>query len=128
MQDLILQIFGLQGWEWVIILFVVLLLFGSKKVPELARNLGKAVSEFQRGKAEFERQLMEVTTLTTPSSPPPSTSKIESTQKTQESQVIREVTESERLLKIAQELGIATEGKTSEQLKEEIKKALENLK
>lgn len=127
MQDLILQIFGLQGWEWVIILFVILILFGSKKVPELARNLGKAVSEFQKGKAEFERQIMEVSTLTTPS-PPPTTPKIESTEKTQESQVIREVTESERLLKIAQDLGIATEGKTNEQLKEEIKKVLENLK
>ena len=31
----------IQGWEWVIILLAVLLLFGAKKLPELAKGLGK---------------------------------------------------------------------------------------
>jgi len=35
--------------ELLIILAVVLLVFGSKKVPELARSLGQATSEFRRG-------------------------------------------------------------------------------
>ncbi|MEY3412577.1 MAG: hypothetical protein RIQ70_1265, partial [Bacteroidota bacterium] len=32
---------GLGGWEVLLILFVVLLLFGAKKIPELARGLGR---------------------------------------------------------------------------------------
>lgn len=36
------------GWELIVILFVVLLLFGGKKLPELARNLGKGLREFKK--------------------------------------------------------------------------------
>lgn len=36
------------GWELIVILFVVLLLFGGKKLPELARNLGKGLHEFKK--------------------------------------------------------------------------------
>jgi len=38
--------------EWIIIGIVLLLLFGSSKIPELARNLGRAQSELKRGLAE----------------------------------------------------------------------------
>lgn len=38
---------GMQ--ELLIILFLVLLLFGSKRLPELARSIGEAVREFQKG-------------------------------------------------------------------------------
>ena len=38
---------GMKGWEIVIILFVVLLLFGGKKIPELMRGLGKGMKEFK---------------------------------------------------------------------------------
>lgn len=34
---------GLRGQEWLIILFIVLLLFGAKKLPEMARGLGRSV-------------------------------------------------------------------------------------
>lgn len=34
---------GPQGWEWIIILVIVLLLFGSKKLPDLARGLGRSM-------------------------------------------------------------------------------------
>jgi sec-independent protein translocase protein TatA len=44
------------GWEWIIILFVVLLLFGSKKLPELARSIGKSISEFKKGKDDAENE------------------------------------------------------------------------
>ena len=37
------------GAEWVIILLIVLLLFGSKKLPELARGLGKSITNFKSG-------------------------------------------------------------------------------
>jgi sec-independent protein translocase protein TatA len=53
----VLQIFGLHGWEWLIIFFVVLLLFGANKIPEIARNLGRALGEFQKARAEVEREL-----------------------------------------------------------------------
>lgn len=38
--------------ELLIVLAVVLLLFGSKKLPELARGLGQAAHEFRRGREE----------------------------------------------------------------------------
>ena len=38
--------------EILLIVFVILLLFGSKKLPELARSLGKSLNEFKRGQME----------------------------------------------------------------------------
>ena len=46
------------GGEWLIILVVVLLLFGTKKLPDLARSLGKSVSEFKKGQNEFQGALL----------------------------------------------------------------------
>jgi sec-independent protein translocase protein TatA len=43
---------NLGGPELLIVLAVVLLIFGSKKVPELARSLGKAQKEFKDGMKE----------------------------------------------------------------------------
>ena len=44
---------GMQGApEILLIVFVVLLLFGAKKLPELARSLGKSLNEFKRGQHE----------------------------------------------------------------------------
>jgi sec-independent protein translocase protein TatA len=42
-------------WEIILILVVVLLLFGAKRLPELSRSLGKSLSEFKRGRAEGEK-------------------------------------------------------------------------
>ncbi len=36
------------GWELIVILFVVLILFGGKRLPEFARNLGKGMREFKK--------------------------------------------------------------------------------
>ncbi|NGX61677.1 MAG: Sec-independent protein translocase protein TatA [Chlamydiae bacterium] len=36
------------GWELIVVLFLVLLLFGGKKLPDLARNLGKGMREFKK--------------------------------------------------------------------------------
>lgn len=46
-------------WEVIVILVVALLLFG-KRLPEVARSAGKAVSEFKKGMREGEEQLNEV--------------------------------------------------------------------
>ena len=53
----IASLFNLAGPDLLIIFFIVLLLFGSKKLPELARGLGQAVKEFNKAKDEFEREL-----------------------------------------------------------------------
>ncbi len=41
----------------VIILVIVLLLFGAKKIPELARGLGKSMGEFKKAREDFEREI-----------------------------------------------------------------------
>ena len=42
------------GWELIIVLVIVLLLFGSKKLPELARGLGKSITNFKSGLNEAQ--------------------------------------------------------------------------
>lgn len=44
------------GMEMVIILLVVILLFGAKKLPQLARSLGESINEFKKGKQELDLQ------------------------------------------------------------------------
>jgi sec-independent protein translocase protein TatA len=45
-----------SGTEWLIVAGVVLLLFGAKKLPELARSLGKSSREFKKGLQEGESE------------------------------------------------------------------------
>ena len=48
------------GWmEIVLIAFVVLLLFGGKKIPELMRGLGRGVREFKEGKDNVRKDVEE---------------------------------------------------------------------
>jgi sec-independent protein translocase protein TatA len=52
-----------SGWEILVVLFVVLLLFGSTRLPQLARGMGKSINEFKKGISdggkEDERELAE---------------------------------------------------------------------
>ena len=49
----ILGVAGLPGgMEVVLIIFVIILLFGARKLPELARSLGKSLSEFKKRQRE----------------------------------------------------------------------------
>lgn len=51
-------LFGMPGgWEWVIIVLVVLLLFGAKKIPELARGLGRGIREFKDATREIKDEI-----------------------------------------------------------------------
>lgn len=43
--------------EMIVIFLIVLLLFGAKKIPELARGVGKGMGEFKKAKTEFEREI-----------------------------------------------------------------------
>ncbi|NWG09338.1 MAG: twin-arginine translocase TatA/TatE family subunit [Nitrososphaerales archaeon] len=96
----VLQIAHME-WLWVI-LFVVVLLFGAKKIPEISRAMGRARGEFERGKQEMEKEMKEITQA--PSK--------------------KEESEREKLIRAATALGISTLGKTDEQLREEIQSAL----
>jgi len=40
------------GPEWIVVLVIVVLIFGAKKLPELARSVGKSTSEFKKGVSE----------------------------------------------------------------------------
>lgn len=44
---------GVPGWvEVLVVLLVIMLLFGAKRLPDLARSLGRSMSEFKRGRQE----------------------------------------------------------------------------
>ncbi len=47
--------FGMQ--EMVVIFIIILLLFGAKKLPELARGIGKSMGEFKKARDEFEHEI-----------------------------------------------------------------------
>ncbi len=46
-----------QGSEWFWIVLVIILLFGAKKLPELARSIGRSLGEFSRAKDDFEKEV-----------------------------------------------------------------------
>lgn len=50
---------GIGGPELMLILFIILLLFGANKLPELAKGLGKSVKEFKKAAADVEYQFKE---------------------------------------------------------------------
>jgi twin arginine-targeting protein translocase, TatA/E family len=59
MNTLSVLLFMPTGWEWVIILVVILLLFGGKKIPELMKGIGKGVRGFKDGLKEIESDIKE---------------------------------------------------------------------
>jgi len=48
---------GIGGPELMLIMFIVLLLFGANKLPELARGMGKAVREFKKATSTVETEM-----------------------------------------------------------------------
>ncbi len=58
MHPLVPLALGLPGGpEWFFLIALVLLFFGAKKLPELARGLGQSLGEFRRAKEEFDKEL-----------------------------------------------------------------------
>jgi sec-independent protein translocase protein TatA len=48
----------INGMEWIIIILVIVVIFfGAKKIPELARSMGRATSEFQKARVEAKKSL-----------------------------------------------------------------------
>jgi sec-independent protein translocase protein TatA len=48
---------SLGGQEIFVIFLIVLLLFGAKKLPELARGVGKSMGEFKKAREDFEKEI-----------------------------------------------------------------------
>ena len=46
----------LGGWEWILIIAVILLMFGGKKIPELMKGLGGGIKEFKNASKGEEQQ------------------------------------------------------------------------
>jgi sec-independent protein translocase protein TatA len=57
--------FGLGYQELLIILVIVLILFGAKRLPDLAKSLGSSVTEFKKGVAEINKDDAPAATATT---------------------------------------------------------------
>jgi len=53
----IASIMNLMGPDLMVIFLIVLLLFGAKKLPELARGMGRAIKEFSAARDEIQREL-----------------------------------------------------------------------
>ncbi len=71
----LLLIFSMPGGsEWILIILVVLLLFGGRKIPELMRGLGRGIREFNDAKNnvkdEIEQGMKEKEKNTSPTSQP----------------------------------------------------------
>ena len=103
----------LEGWEWLIIgvVAIVIIMWGPAKIPEFARSLGRAKGEFSKASKEFTDAANMTATApaaaVAPSAPSvPAASALKS--------------RDEVLVDTARSLGIETEGKTREQITEEI--------
>ena len=96
---------NIMGSEWMIIIFVALiLLFGTNKLPEAGKKIGKMVGEYNKAKIEMQNQINDMT-KTEPENP------------TIEGPV---QTERQKLERMAQTLRINTENKSDIELKNAI--------
>ena len=94
--------FFVAGNEWIFILIaVVVIFFGAKKIPDIAKSIGKATSEYERARIDAEREL-----------------------KDYKGQRVKR----EKLNEIAKALGVDAENKNDDELRMEIDKALKKEK
>jgi sec-independent protein translocase protein TatA len=64
-------LFNLGGGEIILILALVLILFGAKKLPELAKGLGTGIKEFKKATREVTDEIHSAMDETPPPPPPP---------------------------------------------------------
>jgi len=61
LSSLITQVFGVGGIEWIIIIIIgIVLIFGLRKIPELARSFGKASSEYEKARIQAKKELQDI--------------------------------------------------------------------
>lgn len=94
----LLAILGLQGAEWIVVILLIVLFFGAAKIPELARSMGRAKGEFEKGAREGEA----------------------AARKAEKEQTL-EGAEEERVRKAARELGIPVEGRSLTDVKADLR-------
>lgn len=101
---------NIGGSEWVIIILVgLILLFGSKKVPEVSRTLGRAAAEYEKAQQLFKKGMEDTVKPT------------DAIVSFQGPKIIRPVSsEREKLETIANSLGIKDLAQTDDQLRIEI--------
>jgi sec-independent protein translocase protein TatA len=63
--------FGLGPWEMLLIFLAILLLFGAKRLPEVAQGLGKGIREFKRAMKDTGDEVKGSVNAQTPPLPPP---------------------------------------------------------
>ena len=64
--------FGMpSGVDLIVLLVIVLVFFGAKRLPELARGLGQSVNEFKKAKDEFEKEVAKTPSTEVPLAPTP---------------------------------------------------------
>src|ERR1041384_5382322 len=68
--DFLASFMNLGGPDLLVILLIILVLFGAKKLPELARGMGQAIKEFQKAKDEFTDELHKSAPTSTAQSQP----------------------------------------------------------
>jgi len=59
------------GWQVILIVVIILILFGAKKIPELAKGLGQGIKEFKKATKEVTDEINNAGTETTASKTPP---------------------------------------------------------
>jgi sec-independent protein translocase protein TatA len=102
------MLLNIAGSEWaIIILLALVLLFGTKRLPQLSRTLGRAMGEYEKAKQTFRNEMQEAAEEAKRdagmSNLPHITGPV--------------ATEREKLATIAQSLGIDPEGKTEAELR-----------
>ncbi len=60
---------GLSGTELLVVMVVILVLFGAKRIPEFAKGLGKGINEFKKASKEVTDSMENDTTTSTPVTP-----------------------------------------------------------
>ena len=64
---------GFSAPHILLLILIILLLFGAKRIPDLARSLGRSIGEFKKGRAEGEREARETDKERREKSDPPKT-------------------------------------------------------
>jgi sec-independent protein translocase protein TatA len=71
---------GIGTWEILLIFLVALLLFGAKRIPEIAKGLGKGITEFKRAVKDVKDEIETTAEDTPPTQPPANTTSQTSTE------------------------------------------------
>lgn len=110
------------GWQEVVLIFAILLfVFGPTKLPKIARELGKAMREFNKAASDFEKEINKASSGSTKAVRPSSTGASRPPLR-----AAYKLKRDKALSDIAEKLNLTTEGKTNEQITKEIIEKIES--